>query len=194
MPPLDVLYRAMDCRSALGWPRQSSQPRLGETKEREASDAKPPQPFRHGEPTRRQVRPPFVVYQVAGICLPAPHSEPSPTRGERWHGGCGSGSRPRATPVLRAEQERRAIGARRTWPDPSHGIRCSRTVATSVTAAPSPARRPRLPSVGGRGDITLETTRRPVDHESHEPVIPVPERDRCRDSQPTRPGLRSRSS
>jgi len=38
-----------------------SQPRLGETNEIAADEAKPPQPFRQGAPTRRQVRPPSVV-------------------------------------------------------------------------------------------------------------------------------------
>jgi hypothetical protein len=61
LPPFRVKYRAFDCLAARGWPLQMSQPRLGETNEIAADPAKPPQPFRQGAPTRRQVRPPSAV-------------------------------------------------------------------------------------------------------------------------------------
>jgi hypothetical protein len=77
LPPFRVEYRAFDWLLEPGRPLHMSQPRLGETNETAADEAKPPQPFRQGAPTRRQVRPPSVVRIkgpafVSRLCIAKP--------------------------------------------------------------------------------------------------------------------------
>ena len=129
-------------------------------------------------------------HQVTRIRLPALHRVADPPRGERGHGRRTPGPPPGSPAVRRADQDRRTLGAGRRRPDPGPASTRSGNDRDVGHARSPPPGRPRLPAVGRRGDITVETTGRPVDHERGEPVIPVPERDRRGHGLATRPGLR----
>ena len=112
-------------------------PRLGETKDSAADHAKPPQPFLHGAPARRQERPPSVVL-ISGPAFLSLLCIAKPTRRlgkDGVEGAAAARSQVRPRSLVRIIRATQSVQVLRGWISAQASC-VPGTVATCETATP----------------------------------------------------------